>query len=453
MNIKSRLKLTIWQFLSLGYLTVILIGSLLLMLPFATKSGQSTTYINALFTSVSATCVTGLVPYDTGLHWTLFGQIVIIILIQVGGLGFMSIVSMLHDLMGKNMDLYQRKILMQSAGESKLTGVRDFFRKIIVGTFLFELAGAILLSFRFVDDFGPLKGMYFAFWHSISAFCNAGFDLFGGEAGQGFVSFSQYTTDPLVMITICSLILIGGMGFCVWNDLINARGNYKKLRLHTKVVLFVNAFLIVVPTRLFVIFVRNSECFSSLNGGQKWLVAFFSSTTPRTAGFSTISLDSLSDSSYLLTLILMFIGGSPASTAGGIKTTTMAVIIMGIYSVFRGKRDIDISNKRIDFSILNQALAIFVSFLILIIIATLTICAIEPDTTISIKQITLETVSALGTVGLSMSLTPLLCSASKIILMLLMFTGRVGILTLALALLERRVVANVRKPLDSLIIG
>lgn len=453
MNYKPKLKLTIWQFLALGYLIVILMGSLLLTLPCSTKDGQQTTYINALFTSVSATCVTGLVPYDTGIHWTLFGQIVIILLIQIGGLGFMSVVSMLHDLIGKNMDLYQRKILMQSAGESNLTGVRDLFRRIIVGTFAFEAVGAIILSFRFVEDFGPLKGMYFAVWHSVSAFCNAGFDLMGGPSGQMFISFSGYATDPLVMITLGMLIIIGGIGFCVWNDLIKCRGNIKKLRLHTKVVIFVNSLLLIVSTLLLFVFERNNPIFSDYSTGQKWLVAFFNATTPRTAGFSAVDLSTLSDSSYLLTTILMFIGGSPASTAGGIKITTFAIIFMGMISVFRGKRDIDISNKRIDFSLLNQALAIFVACLMLVMTATLIICTIEPDSVASYKQVMFETVSALGTVGLSLSLTPLLSSVSKIILMILMYAGRVGILTLALALLKKRSVSEIKKPLDTLLIG
>ena len=295
--------MTVWQFLSLGYLIVIIAGSLLLFLPFATKDGQSTTYINALFTSTSATCVTGLVPYDTNTHWSLFGQIVIIILIQTGGLGFMTFVSVLFNLLGRHMGLYERKALMQSAGEGRLSGIRRLVRRIFIGTAIFEGLGAIFLSIRFIPDFGVGKGIYYSVWHSISAFCNAGFDLMGGVFGEEtFVSFTHYAADPVVSLTIAFLIIIGGLGFCVWGDIVDNKGNVKKFRLHTKVVLLVNTLMLVASTLLFLLFERNNPTYGRFSTGEKWLVAFFNATTPRTAGFNTIDLNSLSDSGYLLTI-------------------------------------------------------------------------------------------------------------------------------------------------------
>lgn len=454
MKLKSKAKLTVWQFLALGYLVVIVAGSLLLMLPFATRDGQSTSYVNALFTATSATCVTGLVPYDTNIHWTLFGQIVILFLIQTGGLGFMTFVSIVFSAIGRNLGLYERKALMLSEGEHRLSGVRRLVRRIALGTAVVESAGALLLCIRFIPDFGVGKGIYYSVWHSISAFCNAGFDLMGGVfADEQFVSLTRYATDPLVSLTIAFLIIVGGLGFCVWSDIIDAKCNVKKFRLYTKVVLLVNTLFLVVSTVLFFFFERSNPTYENFTLGEKWLVSFFNATTPRTAGFNTVDLTSLSDSGYLLTVILMFVGGSSGSTAGGIKINTLAVIVMGMISVFRGKKDIDIGKKRIDFSLVSQALAVFVSCLILVITATLIICAIEPDEIAPFRSVLFEVVSALGTVGLSLSLTPVLSTASKCILILLMYAGRVGILTLALALGESRKASEIKKPLDTLLIG
>ena len=454
MKLKSKAKLTVWQFLALGYLVVIVAGSLLLMLPFATRDGQSTSYVNALFTATSATCVTGLVPYDTNIHWTLFGQIVILCLIQTGGLGFMTFVSLVFSAIGRNLGLYERKALMLSEGEHRLSGVRRLVRRIALGTAVVESAGALLLCIRFIPDFGVGKGIYYSVWHSISAFCNAGFDLMGGVfADEQFVSLTRYATDPLVSLTIAFLIIVGGLGFCVWSDIIDAKCNVKKFRLYTKVVLLVNTLFLVVSTVLFFFFEHSNPTYENFTLGEKWLVSFFNATTPRTAGFNTVDLTSLSDSGYLLTVILMFVGGSSGSTAGGIKINTLAVIVMGMISVFRGKKDIDIGKKRIDFSLVSQALAVFVSCLILVITATLIICAIEPDEIAPFRSVLFEVVSALGTVGLSLSLTPVLSTASKCILILLMYAGRVGILTLALALGESRKASETKKPLDTLLIG
>ena len=450
--------MTTWQFLALGFFLVIIAGAILLRLPFATKEGESTSFLNALFTSTSATCVTGLVTYDTNTHWSLFGQIVIICLIQLGGLGFMTFVTILLSVFGKNMGLTTSKILMVAAGEERRNNIWRLFKRLLIGTLIFEGLGAILLSIRFIPQFGVGKGIYYAVWHSVSAFCNAGFDLMGGVLGNGqFSSFTAYATDPLVSLTIAGLILIGGLGFCVWDDLLNCKFRLKKFRLHTKVVLLMTTILVIVPTALFMLFEwgnPTNPVFQEYSFGEKLLVSLFSAITPRTAGFNTVNMAAYSDSSYILTVILMFIGGSSGSTAGGIKITPFFVIFMGILTVFRDKKDIELGRRRIDDSLLRQALAVFVSCLFIVIVATITICAIERNNpTATLPAVIFETVSAMGTVGLSLSLTPTLSVASKIILILLMYMGRVGILTIGLAFGEKKSADAMRKPLGTLLIG
>ncbi len=367
----------------------------------------------------------------------------------------MTFVTLLFQAVGKRMGLYQRKILMLSAGEDNASDMKRLLRRILIGTLAFELIGAILLSVRFTDDFGWGKGVYYAVWHSVSAFCNAGFDLMGGTLGGGqFVSLTHYATDPLVSLTIAGLIIMGGLGFCVWDDVVAAKGNPKKFRLHTKIVCGFTLVLLIVPTLLFLFFERNNADFASFSFGEKLLISFFNAVTPRTAGFNTVDMAGLTDGSYLLTVVLMFIGGSSGSTAGGIKVTTAFVIIMGIASVFRDKRDIEIGNRRIHNALLRQALAVFVSCLMIVLTATLLLCVIEEKNDCATFQAVLfETVSAMGTVGLSFSLTPTLSAASKIILILLMYTGRVGILTIGLAFGEKKDFSEVKKPVENILIG
>ena len=441
---KRKTKNTVWQTLALGYLFVILIGSALLILPFATAKGESTSYLGALFTSTSATCVTGLTPYQTGTHWSLFGQIVILMLIQLGGLGFMTFVSSILLFFKRGIGLGNRRLLMASAGSEKLV------KRIVIGTAIFEFAGAAALCFRFVPDFGWARGIYYSVFHSVSAFCNAGFDLLSYE---GFGSLSYYATDPVVSVTICILIIMGGLGFCVWGDVLDCRFRYKKYQLNTKVVLTVSFILITVSTFLFMLFEWENPTYADYNFGQKLLVSFFNSVTPRTAGFFTTDPSSMSESGYLLTVVLMFIGGSSGSTAGGLKVGTFSVIIMGMIGVFRGKRDLNIGKRRIEYSLVSQSLAIFAAMLMIIIISTLSICAIERSEIASFETVLYECVSAVCTVGLSINLTPHLAAFSKIILIILMYAGRVGILTLALALSKNEKDPEIRYPVDTLIIG
>ncbi len=472
-----------WQILCLSYLTVILVGAALLCLPIATRAGEEkTTFIKALLTTTSATCVTGNLAYDTNTHWTFFGQTVIILLIQLGGLGVMTFVSILFRIMGKKMSLSNTKLMMLDAGESNKSELRRLFRRVVLGTLLFEGLGAILLSVRFVQDFGWGKGIYYGVWHSVSAFCNAGFDLLGGLfaggklvqnadsfsvalSGDKFVSLTPYATDPLVSLTVCGLIILGGLGFCVWGDVVDKRGNAKKFSLHTKVVLSMTAVLLISSTLLFLLFERNNPDYANYTFFEKLLCCFFNAVTPRTAGFNSSDMLKFSSSSILLTLILMFIGGAPASTAGGIKVTTAFVIIMGIVSVFRGNRDIEMGKRRIHNSLLRQALAIFVSCLAIVTAANLIMLAIEEPRMATVhipangesyslfKAVLVDTFSAMGTVGLSLNLTPNLHPASMVIMCILMYTGRVGIITLGLAFAEKKTTAAVKKPAGDILIG
>ena len=447
MKRKKQIRLSVWQLLALLYLAGTILGSVLLILPFATRSGQTTTYINALFTAASAVCITGLSPYDVALHWSLFGQLVILLLIQFSGLGFMTLVSAAFLIFKHGMGSSSRNaFILDSRGN--YNGIGTLLKRIVIGTALCETVGALLLMIRFIPQFGAANGIYFSIWHSVSAFCNAGFDLMGTAENGGFVSMTAYVSDPLVSLTLCVLIILGGLGFAVWGDVIDCKFNYKKFQLNTKVVLVVNLILIVSGTALFMLFERDT--YNGMNFGQRLLASFFDAVTPRTAGFASTDCSTLSDSGYLLTVIYMFIGGGSGSTAGGIRVGTFAVIMTGMFAVFRGRRDINIGKRRIDYSLLSQALAIFAAFLMCVVVSTLAIGTIQPD--IAFERILFETVSALSNAGLSMGLTPELNTASSLIIILLMYAGRVGILTLALALGEKKTAAEIRRPIDSLLI-
>lgn len=449
MKVKRR-KLSVWQLLALLYLGATVIGSILLILPFATKDGQETTYLNALFTAASAVCITGLTPYDIAVHWTLFGQLVILLLIQMSGLGFMTLVSAAFLIFGRGMSMGSRDAFMLDSRGAR-AGIKLLLLRILVGTAICETIGALLLMIRFIPDFGAGNGIYYSIWHSVSAFCNAGFDLMGNTDTGMFVSLTSYAKDPIVTLTISALIILGGLGFCVWGDMIDCKLNFKKFQLNTKVVLVVNAVLIAGGTGLFLLFERNNPTYSGFNFGEKLLASFFNAVTPRTAGFSTTDSSSLSNSGYLLTVVFMFIGGGSGSTAGGIKIGTFTVIIMGMLAAFRGKKDINIGRKRIPNSSLSEALAILAACLAILILAILSICAIQPA--LPFKAVLFECISAVSNTGLTLNLTTSLNAASSVIIIFLMYAGRVGILTLALALGQTKTTAEIRRPIDNLLIG
>lgn len=454
LSIMSRFKFrpTVPRILALGYLGVILLGSFLLSLPISSKTGEWTPYINALFTSTSATCVTGLIAYDTFMHWTAFGQVVIILLIQVGGIGFMTVVTLFSFALGRRIGLYERVILAQSAGAMGRSGVVRLVKRIIIFTFSVELAGAFLLMIRFIPEFGAGRGIWFSVFHSISAFCNAGFDLMGAK-GTAFASLTSYSGDALVNLTICALIVVGGMGYVVWSDIWDKKFRYRKYRLHTRIVLWATLILVFVPALLIYAFEHNGVL-AGMGPGESFLACLFQSITPRTAGFNTVPLGELSDSTLFLMDILMLIGGNSGSTAGGIKVTTIVVVLFGLYSSVRGERDITIGKRSVDLSLVKQAMSLCAIYLILTMLAVLIICAIEPEeNNATLSVVLFECCSAICTVGVTTGITPSLTVGSKIILILLMYAGRVGVLTLAGAMMTKRKASLTRRPHEKILIG
>lgn len=432
------------QFIALGFALAILFGMLLLLLPISSKSGNWGNPLNCLFTSTSATCVTGLVVYDTQTHWSIFGQIVILFLIQIGGIGFMTLISMLTVFLRKKINLHERKVIMQASGSLEISGVVDLIKNVCIGTFICEGIGAIILSFVFIPDMGFGRGLYSAIFHSISAFCNAGFDIMGN-----FASLTNYAGNLVVNITIMLLIIIGGLGFLVWTDLISCKFHYKKLLLHTKIVIWASLGLIFIPAFLFLIFEYNNA-FKDLNGPTKVLAAVFQSVTTRTAGFSTVDLSGISDSGAVLTTCLMVIGGSPGSTAGGIKTTTFVVLLFSIFNSSNKTTNMSIGKKEIDSSTTKQALAIVSLYIFLLIAASIMVLYFEPY---GIKEVAFECASAIGTVGLSLNITPTLTVGSKIILIILMYTGRMGAMSIIFIFQRKSNNDALRRPTEKILIG
>ncbi|MBR4099889.1 MAG: Trk family potassium uptake protein [Clostridia bacterium] len=435
------------QIIALGYFCIVILGTLLLTLPLATRSGQAAPLSTAMFTSVSASCVTGLIVENTVTYWSLFGQIVILILIQIGGLGYMTIATFFYRLIIRKRGLKEKIIMAESINTTRLNDFSAPIKKIFWGTVIIEVSGAALLAIRFVPLFGVLKGIYYSVFHSISAFCNAGFDLLGTPTP--FNSLVSFNNDPLVIFVISALIIVGGLGFLVWDDLLIKHFRFKKLNLHSKIVITLTTTLLLLGAFLFFIFEHN-ELFSNMPIGTKLLNSFFSSVTPRTAGFNSVDIASLSESSKLLTVILMFIGGSSGSTAGGIKTTSLFVMIAFTISNIRGKDSITAFNKKITNEILNKALVITLINLCLALTGAFIICATEP---VSLSNSLIETFSAISTVGLSAGLTSGLGMFSRIILMLLMFCGRVGSVSFATALFEKRTKAPVSYPTEAITVG
>lgn len=435
------------QLIAIGFLAVILVGSLLLMLPFATKQGQTTSYVDALFTATSATCVTGLVPFDTFTHWTLFGQLVILFMIQLGGIGFMTIITMATLFMRHKIGLQNRMLIMESAGTITLSGIGNLVKRIIFGTAIFELSGAVLLATQFVPVFGWAKGLYVSAFHSISAFCNAGFDLMGElEAGSSMILFNG---NVVVMITLSMLILIGGLGFFVWDDILVCRCRFRKYQVHTKLVLACTAVLTVVPFVLFFIF-EYSHAFEGMDLFDKLINSLFQSVTPRTAGFSGIDMSTLSEPGGIMTIVLMFIGGNPGSTAGGVKTTTIAIILISTVSYLQQDDDVNVFKKRIEENMVRRASSIAFIYFSMILISSFVISFIEP---LSLREVLFEVVSAVATVGLSMNVTPTLSVVSKLILILLMYAGRLGALTFIMMLSKRSKQAILKRPVGKIMIG
>lgn len=435
---KYRRKSVRWntmRILAAGFLGVIFLGGVLLWLPISNQ--QPIAFIDALFTSTSAVCVTGLITITPQVQFTLFGKIVLMLLIQIGGLGVVACIASFFFLLKKRITVKERIVIQETYNMDRIGGIVGMLRRIILGVFAVEGAGAVLYAFQFVPEYGWVKGLGYSIFHSVSAFCNAGIDVLGST------SLSVYSANPLINLTTMALIILGGLGFVVWFDVLDhfqktwrrrpfAAGGFAELKLHTKLVLLMTAMLLVVGTvGIFLMEYRNPQTMGDMGFGEKLLASAFQSVTTRTAGFFTVPQGALYDETKLFCSILMFIGGSPAGTAGGIKTTTIAMLLLTCLVVVRGGREIECFGRKITFANFRTGFAVALLAFGIFLAGTMLIAVFEADS-VALIDIIYETTSAIGTVGLTADLTPHLERASQVILMLLMYTGRIGPITLAL---------------------
>ncbi|MEC9488799.1 MAG: TrkH family potassium uptake protein [Halanaerobium sp.] len=431
------------QFLVLGYFVVILTGTILLTLPMATTAPGSLPVLDAIFTATSATCVTGLIVVNTAEAFTLFGQIVILILIQVGGLGIMTMSTLVFFIIGKKITLKERLLIQEDLNQFQISGLLRLVQYILFVTVVIEGLGAVLLFFRLLREMPPLKSFYFALFHSISAFNNAGFDIFGN-------SLESFTGDWAVNLIIISLIILGGLGFVVLLEFYR-KFRWKWASLHTKLVLVISGSLLLLGTiTVLILEYNNPQTMGNLPWYDKILSSFFLATTPRTAGFNTVPTGGLNPATLFFVVILMFIGASPGSTAGGIKTTTFGTLLAAVKMMVKGDQDIEIFNRRLDSDIIYKVLAITFLSAMLVIAVTMILTITEGQ---PFQEILFETVSAFGTVGLSTGVTPTLSATGKILIIITMFAGRVGPLTLAIAFGERKYKVNYRLPQEKIMVG
>ncbi len=435
-------KINSFQIILLGFIVVVLIGSLLLMLPIASRSGEVTPFRDTSFTAVSAVCVTGLVVKDTAMHWSVFGQAIILVLIQIGGLGVVSVASAFAILMGKRIHLKSRSIMQSAISAPKVGGIVRITKFILKLTIIVELAGAIAMMPTFCSKFGA-KGVWMAIFHSISAFCNAGFDIMGSSKGE-FVSLTDFAANPVINIVIMTLIVVGGIGFLVIHDLKENKFRIKRYSLQTKIVLSTTAALIIIPA--VILFLSQ---YGDLPLGKRILASMFQSITPRTAGFNTMDLGKLSQGNKVVTIMLMLVGGSPGSTAGGMKTTTIAILLVNAFCVLKRSSETEVFKRRIEVEAIRTASALLFFYVVMFTICSALISSIEG---IAIGKCMFEVASAIGTVGLSLGITTQIGTISRVILMILMFLGRVGGFTIIFAAITKS--GNYSKmPKENVIVG
>lgn len=444
---KIRIKhLNTAEILAIGFAVVILIGALLLNLPFASKDGQSVGFINALFTAASSVAVTGLVVKDTLTHWTTFGHVVILILIQIGGLGIITMGTLFALILGRRINFRQRRVMQEAMNKITLNGVVKLAKYILIMTFVVEGIGAIILSTRFIPEYGWRTGIWYSVFHSVSAFCNAGFDLIGN-----FQSLTPYVSDPVVSLTVAILIIIGGLGFVVIFELMDKK-SFKKLSLHSKIALTMTAALLILGYIIVLALeYNNPDTMANLSFGGKLISGFFHSVTPRTAGFNTLPMDQLMMGTIVMTMIFMFIGAGSAGTAGGVKVTTVGVIIASIVSTLKGRNETETFNRKLPRDLVNKSLAIITLALAWVLVVVF-ILSITEDA--DFMTILFEAISAFGTVGLSLGLTGELSAIGKIVITVTMYIGRIGPLTLFMALGQRRQVQTaISYPDEEVMIG
>ncbi len=431
------------QIIILGFAAAILLGSFFLMLPIATQDHQGASFIDALFTSTSAVCVTGLIVRDTATYWSGFGQAVIITLIQIGGMGIVTVAVSMYILSGKKITLKQRSTMQEAISAPKVGGIIKLTGFIIKVSLMFEFMGALIMSPVFCKEFGLLKGIWYSIFHSISAFCNAGFDLMGVK--ENFSSLVYFANNPIINLTIMSLIVIGGIGFTTWEDIARNKIHFKKYRMQSKVIILTTTLLLLLPAIYFYLFE-----FSNLPIGERFLSSVFQSVTPRTAGFNTVNLTLISETGIAIIIFLMIVGGSPGSTAGGMKTTTLSVMLSTAISVFGHREHTHFFGRRIDDDTVRTAATVLTMYLALFLSGGLIISSIEK---LPLLTCLFETASAVGTVGLTLGITTELGTISRIILIMLMYLGRVGGLTLIFAALASRKGNTSRLPHEKLTVG
>lgn len=435
--------LTSFQVIFLGFFTVILTGGVLLTLPFSSQSGSFTPFSDALFTATSAVCVTGLVLHDTATYWSTFGQAVILLLIQIGGMGVVTLAVTVATISGRKIGLMQRRTMQEAIAAPQIGGIVRLTGFIMKTILLIEAIGAVLLAIQFIPEFGFVRGVWYGVFHSVSAFCNAGFDLMGVKTP--FSSLTDYVGSPLVNLTIMGLIVAGGIGFLTWDDIITHRLRVHKYRTQSKIVLTVTALLILGAAAYFFFFE-----FQSLPGRERVLASFFQSVTPRTAGFNTVDLNGLTQVGQLLLILLMLLGGSPGSTAGGMKTSTVAVLLATALSVFSRQDEPHLFQRRIPADVVKNAVTILMMYLCLPLLGGMIVCMADQ---VPMMAALLETSSAIGTVGLSLGITPQLGHVSRCVLIFLMFIGRVGGLTIVFAAVSARRISGANYPQGKITVG
>ena len=432
--------------LALGFLAIILAGALLLMLPIANRGGKGLSFLDSLFTATSATCVTGLVVADTWTQFNLLGQIILLALIQVGGLGYMTMMLQASLLMGRKIGLRQRSVMMESVSAQRLSDVLTLLRYILGGTALIEGTGAVLLAFRFIPELGLARGMWYSVFHSVSAFCNAGFDLMGFR--EPYSSLTHYVYDPLVNLTAVALVLLGGLGFLVWRDVRENGLHLRRYSLHSKLMLTATLVLTVGGTALFWLAERDN-LLSGMTAGQQALAALFQAVSPRTAGFNTVDLAKLTSGGGLLTIVLMFIGAGPGSTGGGVKVTTVVVCLLTLAAYIRGRREVGAFNRRLDEEQIHRSAAGVTLYMTLAMAGGFLILATQP---FPLQDALFEVFSALSTVGLSTGITRDLSPLNRAVVIVMMYCGRIGSLSMLMALAQRSA-PRVKDPVEHITIG
>ncbi len=446
-NKKPKARKSTTRLIASGFALIILAGALLLSLPIANKSGHGN-WLNSLFTATSATCVTGLVVTDTYQNWTIFGQIIILCLIEVGGLGFLTIGAYILVLLKKRIGLQEREQLQESVNTLEIAGVVRLVKKIVQGALCVEGLGAVLLAFRFVPRFGVARGIYFSVFHAVSAFCNGGFDLMG--VNEAYSSLVAFEGDIVVNLVVVTLILVGGIGFIVWDDVMRNKWHFRKYLLHSKIVITTTLILTAAGTILFLI-TENNAAFAGMSPLEKFLGALFSSVTPRTAGFNSVDTAALSNSGKIITMVMMFIGGSPGSTAGGVKTTSMVVLLFYAVAMVLGREDINLFGRRLTDEVVKKANAVVIINATLTIMATVTIMTLQP--LLNFEDVLFEVLSAIGTAGMTVGITRELNIISRVIIIVLMYCGRLGSLSFALVFAQKKISASVRQPQEKIIVG